>query len=559
MSIMNNLAEMARSKILNFLHINPAPDISITLNEVYNKATSNIKNRIWYNGEPEQLEQFYRTVNGDKTSFWSAKCTAGLEIRKIHIGLPALIVDTLVNIVVTDYNGIEIQSESSTLYSERWDVIEKENKFSELLETVLTDLGVVGDGAFKISYDADISDMPIIEWYPSERVDFIEKRGRIREVQFHTEVVENNKQYCFTECYGYGYIKYKLYNADGKEIPLHSIEYTSWIDCEGIQFDKSCMWAVPVRFGESCFKGRGKGLLEGKDGNFDSVDEAWSQWMDALRAGRTKQYVPKCFLPVNPKTGEYKKPNAFDDRFFAVETPQTESGQGVKIYTETPQIQHESYLSTYTTALDLCLQGLISPSTLGIDMKKLDNADAQREKEKATLYTRQKFIELLSNVLPQLVSSVLDADAQLHNRAVVSKDFTVAVNFGEYANPSFESQVETVGKARQAGAMSVEQGVEELYGDSKDKAWKELESQRIKNELGIVSLPETSEQDDITIDVTDNNASSQLLNGAQITSLMSIITMIKSGQITRNEGLSIMTSTLGVSRENADKFVEEQL
>ena len=40
---------------------------------------------------------------------------------------------------------------------------------------------------------------------------------------------------------------------------------------------------------------------------------------------------------------------------------------------------------------------------------------------------------------------------------------------------------------------------------------------------------------------------------------MSIVTMIKSGQISRNEGLSIMTATLGVSRENAEKFVEEQL
>ena len=145
------------------------------------------------------------------------------------------------------------------------------------------------------------------------------------------------------------------------------------------------MWAVPVKLGNSSYKGRGKGLLEGKEGDFDSVDEAWSQWMDALRKGRTKQYIPECFIPVDPKTGNKMKPNHFDNSFIQVKTPMIESGQGVKIYNESPTIQHESYLSTYITALDLCLQGLISPSTLGIDVKKLDNADAQREKEKATL------------------------------------------------------------------------------------------------------------------------------------------------------------------------------
>ena len=45
-----------------------------------------------------------------------------------------------------------------------------------------------------------------------------------------------------------------------------------------------------------------------------------------------------------------------------------------QIDTEQPAIPHDSYLASYCTALDLCLQGIISPSTLGIDVKKLDNA-----------------------------------------------------------------------------------------------------------------------------------------------------------------------------------------
>jgi hypothetical protein len=105
-------------------------------------------------------------------------------------------------------------------------------------------------------------------------------------------------------------------------------------------------------------------------------------------------------------------------------------------------------------------------------------------------------VDVLNDVIPELVSAVLNACNQLELKAVIS-DISVEVKFGEYANPSFESQVETVGKARQSGVMSIEQSVEELYGDSKSSAWKEQEVQRVKAEKGIVPLGEKSEGDDL--------------------------------------------------------------
>ena len=64
----------------------------------------------------------------------------------------------------------------------------------------------------------------------------------------------------------------------------------------------------------------------------------------------------------------------------------------------------------------------------------------------------------------------------------------VDVTFGEYANPSFESQVETVGKGRSQGVMSVEACVDELYGDSRDDEWKKQEVARLKAEQGIMEV-----------------------------------------------------------------------
>jgi len=39
---------------------------------------------------------------------------------------------------------------------------------------------------------------------------------------------------------------------------------------------------------------------------------------------------------------------------------------------------------------------------------------------------------------------------------------------------------------------------------------------------------------------------------------MNVIKMVKEGNVSRNEAISIITSTLGISRENAESFIEEQ-
>ena len=94
------------------------------------------------------------------------------------------------------------------------------------------------------------------------------------------------------------------------------------------------------------------------------------------------------------------------------------------------------------------------------------------------------------------MTAALNADASIHNKEL-PHDVEVSVNFGEYANPSFESQVETIGKARNYVIMSIETSVEELYGDSKDEDWKAEEVERIKAELGIATVEETSELNDV--------------------------------------------------------------
>jgi hypothetical protein len=163
-----------------------------------------------------------------------------------------------------------------------------------------------------------------------------------------------------------------------------------------------------------------------------------------------------------------------------------------KITTEQPNFPSDNYNDTLITALDLALQGLISPSTLGIDVKKLDNAEAQREKEKATLYTRNNIIEAFGPMLQKLIDTVFKA----YNTARLTplEEIEINVTFGEYANPSFEAVVETLSNPNTP--MSIEAKVDEMWGDSKDEIWKAEEVKRIKEQQGIVTMEEPALNED---------------------------------------------------------------
>lgn len=539
------LGENIKKSIRNWLNVEPISPYSIQINEIVDFELNAIRNRIWYRGDSNELEQLYMGMceYADKYKFWTSRSTPGMEIRKIHSGLPALIIKTLCSVVLPDLNGFEFKNPQQELI---WEEIEKENNFIGGLDKVIKEILYIGDGAYKISIDTNVSQYPILEWYTGDKIELIKQKGRLKEIVFKTSYTENKKQYVLCERYGYGYIRNELYQDD-RLVELTSIESTKNI--VDVTFNKSVILAIPILFYESAkFENRGGSILDGKIDAFDAFDEVWSQWMDALRAGRPHTYIPESLVPKNPYTGEILRANPFDNRFFKSED---NVGETVKneISVTQPNIPHDSYLASYCTALDQCLQGIISPSTLGIDVKKLDNAEAQREKEKTTLYTRNAMVEALQKSLPKVISACINSYNLLLNKNI--EEVEVTIDFGEYANPSFESQVETIGKAKTQGIMSIEASIEELYGDTKDEIWKAEEVKRLKNEQGIAEIEEPSVSTELT------TQSTATLNGAQIESLMNVIRMVKEGTVTRSEAIAIITATLGISKENAEGFLED--
>lgn len=472
-----NLFETIRLWLLRRLHIEPAQPKQFYIRESLTFEDNAAINRIWYSGDAQELSQLYEQLGG--TSFW-AMSAKSRKVQRIHTGLPGMIVDTLSQLVTADMLGAEIENEP--VQQDLLDRILEENDFHDLLEFLIAQLLIVGDGAFRLTYDPDVSGMPVISFVPGDRVLFKTDAGRITETIFCTVYKHGSKKFMLREHYGFGYIRYVLTDESGVPVSLDTLEETAGL--LDLEFDKNICLAVPVRFRRSRkYDGRGQGIFDRKRGSFDALDEAWSQWMHAVRKSHVKTYVPAAMAEYNRQTGEPMRPDDFTDNFVLVPGDMSENGRN-QITSVQPHIEHDGYLAAYMTALDLSLQGIISPSTLGIDVKKMDNAEAQREKEKATLYTRNRIISALQKTLPKLFEAALFLYAWLYELDT-PEGLQIFVPFGEYANPSFESQVETLGKAKTSRIISNEALVEELYGDTKPDEWKDEEIARLNDADGL--------------------------------------------------------------------------
>lgn len=476
--------------IIKALKIQPARERAIVIKEPLSFTGNAMKNRIWYRGDPSELEQFFKSSAVDNVTlsrFWAAVPNQKW-VRKFHSGLPSIIVERLSDIVVADIDSISVNGcKAKEGDTKVWEDIAKDNSFNAILSNAIIETLVVGDGAFKISFNTDISEYPIIDYYSGENVEYCRECGRIKEIWFYDAYSKGSKEYRLKTIYGKGYVRHELYEQSGKMAELSEIQETAGL--QECTYESRIILAIPMSYFQSPkFKGRGKSIYDGKSDSFDALDETISQWVDAIRDGRVDKYIPSDLIPRDPENGELLTPNPFDNNFIKVNGGFGEDKNGSKIEVVQPQISYEAYVNTYASNVDMCLQGIISPSTLGIDLKKTDNAESQREKEKTTLYTRGKIIDSLSEVIPQLISTVMQANDILYGRR--PREYSAVIEFGEYGSPTFEQTVETVGKASQYGIMSIEAKVDSLWGDRKDEEWKEEEVSRLKAEQGIQGMKE---------------------------------------------------------------------
>ena len=485
------IMDKARRAVLDWLRVQPAQERSINLVESVGFAGNVIRNKVWYRGDPSELSQLAKQIGGAagddtaRTRFWAQVPDIG-SIRKAHAGLPAVMADTLSYIVKADLDGVDFDGHADA--QARWDAMAEDNDFKALVGQAITDTLVSADGAFKVSIDSEVSDQPLLEFWPADRVEYERKRGRIVAVVFVSLYEQDNgKKYTLRERYAPGCVTYELYDSDGN--PRELVDLPELAGLRDAYYGGDFMLAVPLEFFKSSrYPGRGRSIYDNKIDAFDALDEVVSQWIDAIRAGRVLRYIPDNMVPRNFENGTMTSLSYFTSNFVVTAGSGKETVQD-KMEMQQAEINYDAFVASYSAALDMCLQGIMSPATLGVDVGKMASADAQREKKDVTGYTRNAITDALERVLPQVAVVMLMADDLMQGRAAGVYELPT-VSFGEYGAPDFDSRVQTLATARTAGLMSLEAMVDELWGGSKTDAERAEEVARLQREQGLDEEPE---------------------------------------------------------------------
>ena len=467
---------------------------------------------IWYSGDSDELLNYYTKGNfrefntepifnrNKKDYFWSVASTEE-KIKRSHSGVPRAIIETITNAI-----GTPFFSTQDKVVEDRINAIIKETGLYDVINQEQMPLTLVtGAGAYKINVDTNLSQKPIVTFYDARNVRFDIISRRIVGVKFIDYYQKDNKAYALTDHRyldeGVSYIEYKLYRLKpgqhndewengAEEVALGTLQETA--ELQDMEFvGLGYMLAVPsVFFKDNIYEGNGRSIFTGKVDLFDDLDQALSQSANTVRKSTPVEYYPVDMLERTP-LGEPKLPQRYDRSYIA--TPAGRNGDGEqtgKLTVTQPALNFSQYTGEVMSVLSLILTGVLSPATMGIDIAKRDNADAQREKEKITIMTRNNIIAQQKEILNKVMCICLKLEDYIKNPGITGfRNYDVSVDFDEFASPTFENQLGVLSGALASGSLSIDKYVDLLWTDTLDEEEKQKEIDYIKQFMGQGANP----------------------------------------------------------------------
>lgn len=453
---------------------------------------------VWYSGDSDELLNFYtKNVNVDygyepvymrnkRGYFWSVSATES-DIKRTHSGQPRNVVDTLVSIVGEPE---DFKSDSKELLD---DILEENNFWDMYSDMQMPMTFVEGWGAYKIDWNLKKSDKPILKYYKANDVTFVEENNRVVGMIFYDYFVDKTGQkYLVTETrhlVNHALIVTKnvfKYTGETSIVPTDKLPEGMKVDLSVIKIDYNKLLAVPcVFYKDTMANGMcGRSIFTGKIDLFDDLDQCLSQSSNTVRRSTAIEYFNTDFLERDRKTGLPVMPRCFDRKYTGYTGGKNADGasNGIQpVQVTQPQLQFNEYSTEATNILIQIINGVMSPATLGIDIARKDNADAQREKEKITIFTRNTVIKKETRILKELFNQLLVAYELMHNETITETDYNVSIKYSEFADTSYENKLGTLGDAYIKGMLSTDMYISKLYGDSITEEEKQAEKEYLES------------------------------------------------------------------------------
>ena len=479
-----NLMEIIKRRILKFLGLeqlnsNPYAERLTFISDEENIIRQNIEEfRMWYIGNSDELlnyytnEQLYGSARepiynrNRRNYFWGISSQEG-DIKRVHSGIPNAIITTLVNAI----GNCQIKTKDAVLQAKIDTIIDKTDLLHLINQQQMPLTMVEGWGAWKVNFNLDLAKYPLLEYYEAQNVDFMYKSGILLGIIYKDYYRFKNENYCLVETRsiknGNSCIEYQLFRYNNKneatEVPLETIPELA--DLKNIEIPNlKRILGVPSKFFFNPLnKDYGRSLFDGKIDLFDDLDQILSQDSQTIRVSTPVEYYPVDLLE-RQRNGLPQMPKVFNRQFIKLEsTPDGDGNSNGTIQTTQPELHIEQYSEDAKHKLDFILTGILSPATMGIDIAKKDNAEAQREKEKATYQTVKDMQDYEQDILPRLFTMIMAVDDLITNQNAIPQETHIQVMFSDYGTPTRSERIEKFMDAYLKGAMSLDRYIHQLF------------------------------------------------------------------------------------------------
>ena len=501
---------------------------------------------VWYNGDVEVIRSFFTDgghlssdTNLESNLFWES---APNDYRFVHSGVPALISTKMATILfgkgftydvsVMNADGTENKNASEDAYK----VIEKlvhETNFEQFMIESAASASWGGHVFPKLSYDLALSPFPILESVDIRNGIEVKKRRLTQGIVFRTwydKKITDSKtiKYRLDEIYrtanqedlsgnpeegisgldgeiGDALIEYRLFMLDERgndvEVPLNAIEDTSDIIMPKVLFKglKGILaLGVPNRLPNNDFIDSPFGASDYSHSTtaFDALDEVMSEMARETRDNKAIRLWPASLLPKDTD-GRIMGPNAFVRNILKYQDDLAEGAEN-SIDVQTIEDKTESLITKYKQAIaTACNNAGISPLALGITGLESVSAgeNSQRERNKATLETRNLKLQIWGPALEKLLSKMLRLYAWMGDNLEIEKDpllaslddlsaVKISVHFPDYIIASDSENIDTWGKAVSMKVADTQTAVEQIYADRTKEEQLEIAT-RIRFEQGV--------------------------------------------------------------------------
>ena len=363
-----------------------------------------------------------------------------------------------------------------------------ENDIQEFLKRADMMESVGGTIMFKCNYDPTISEYPILEYYEVDKIDYMEKFGRITNMISVDDLYKNGNEYSLISQHTREGISYTLFN-NGNEVPM-SDYYRDGEEPRGLVYPKDengnkglgpilAVWKMRNHMSKEFFDMKlGASDYEGQIDSLQMLDEIYSRFINQIRATQPVLFMSEELMgfSTDDQGNSYvNKPKDLGVKVYELSGGLSNvDGKSIAAMfnRDVPDLKGVAELaSSFEWVLrNMLTLMFIAPSTGNIDTEKVGSnttSSSLFKREQSTHLLRKSLIESWTTAIKNIVRlvcqwfDIIDSDGNTIPNSYA--DLSIDVKFPDVDMDDFGTRLDQAVKGYISGLFSIKEGVKHAF------------------------------------------------------------------------------------------------